>query len=531
MTGQQLKASILQLAIQGKLVPQNPDDEPASILLDRIRKEKEKLIRENKLKRDKNPSVIFRGSDGLFYEKKGNSKPVCIQDEIPFEIPASWEWSRIHSLGEIVRGNGIKRNEVASEGYPCVRYGEIYTAYQMSFISTVSFIFKSIFDKSKHFSHGDILMTLTGENKPDIAKAIAYLGFEEGAVGGDLACWTYHGMEALFLSYLLASPYVISRKVELATGDIIVHISVEKLGSILIPVPPLIEQKRIVDKLKEILPMVEDYSTVEKQLADYNFSFPEQLKKSLLQYAMQGKLVPQNPDDEPASVLLERIRNEKKKLVKAGVIKKVKHESEIYKRDNSYYEKIDGKERCIDGEIPFDIPDSWEWGRLGTISESIQYGYNAPAREKGRIRMVRISDIQSGRVLWDTVPFCDIDEDSISDYILKPKDILFARTGGTVGKSFLFREVNVESIYAGYLIRVRYSNHLNPQYIYGFMDSPLYWQQLKNKTTATAQPNCNGQSLANMLIPLPPVNEQKRIVSKIEDVMPYLDDEKRLCTD
>ena len=158
-------------------------------------------------------------TDNSPYEKIGKNDPVCIADEIPFDIPDSWVWVRIKSLGAIIRGR-IKRNETVESGYPCVRYGEIYTTYNTSFTSTVSFIPEEINEKCRHFSYGDILMTLTGENKPDIAKAVAYLGTDSVAAGGDLTYWTAHGMNPLYLSYLLASPYVINRKVELAAGNI-----------------------------------------------------------------------------------------------------------------------------------------------------------------------------------------------------------------------------------------------------------------------------------------------------------------------
>ena len=247
----------------------------------------------------------------------------------------------------------------------------------------------------------------------------------------------------------------------------------------------------------------------------------KQLKNSILQWAIQGKLVPQDPNDEPASMLLERIRVEKEKLIKEKKIKKDKNESIIYRgEDNSYYEKFiaTGEVKCIDEEIPFEIPQGWEWERWGNISQSIQYGYNAPALEKGVIRMVRISDIQDNKVVWDTVPFCMIEEQDIETYLLEENDILFARTGGTVGKSFLVEEVPLESIYAGYLIRTRYSSLLCPHYMKAFMESQLYWEQLKNGTIATAQPNCNGKTLAKMLLPIPPINEQKRIIEKLHRI-------------
>ena len=288
------------------------------------------------------------------YEKIGDEVR-SLADEVPFDIPDSWEWVRIRSLGEIVRGSGIKRNETVQQGLPCVRYGELYTTYQTSFTSAVSFIAPDLYEKCKHFSYGDVLMTLTGENKPDIAKAVAYLGTEPIAASGDLAFWTQHGMNPLFLSYIMASPYIIARKVALATGDIIVHISGDKLGTILLPVPPLAEQERIVACIQEAELVIENYAIKATALQKLQDSFPEALKKSILQEAVQGKLVPQDPSDEPAEALLERIRVEKQRLIKEGKIKKDKHESVIFRRDNSHYEKLDGMERCIDDELPFPL--------------------------------------------------------------------------------------------------------------------------------------------------------------------------------
>ena len=251
----------------------------------------------------------------------------------------------------------------------------------------------------------------------------------------------------------------------------------------------------------------------------------KQLKNSILQWAIQGKLVPQDPNDEPASVLLDRIRQEKARLVKEKKIKKDKNESIIYRgEDNSYYEKFlaTGEVKCIDDEIPFEVPQGWEWERWGNISQSIQYGYNAPALEKGIIKMVRISDIQNNKVLWEKVPYCIIEEKDIETYLLEVNDILFARTGGTVGKSFLVEEVPEPAIYAGYLIRTRYSQELCPQYLKSFMESQLYWEQLKSGTIATAQPNCNGKTLGRMLLPIPPKAEQIRLVQKLASLLPVL---------
>ena len=233
---------------------------------------------------------------------------------------------------------------------------------------------------------------------------------------------------------------------------------------------------------------------------------PQELKNSILQLAIQGKLVEQRPEEGTAEELYQQIQREKAALVKAGKIKKEKPLPEI-----------------TEEEVPFEIPEGWKWVRWGDLSQSIQYGYNAPAQQTGRIKMVRISDIQEGKVIWRSVPYCDISEDEIAEYLLQKNDILFARTGGTVGKSFLVKTVPEESIYAGYLIRTRYSNLLCPEYMKSFMESQLYWNQLKSGTIATAQPNCNGKTLSKMILPLPPLAEQKRIVAKIEELLPYID--------
>ena len=233
---------------------------------------------------------------------------------------------------------------------------------------------------------------------------------------------------------------------------------------------------------------------------------PQELKNSILQLAVQGKLVEQRAEEGTAEELYKKIQAEKQKLTAEKKIKKEKPLPEITAE-----------------EIPFDIPESWKWVRWGELSESIQYGYNAPAKDIGVLKMVRISDIQDGKVMWENVPFCEIDDDEIETYLLEKNDILFARTGGTVGKSFLVKDVPERAIYAGYLIRTRYSKLLCPEYLKYFMKSELYWKQLKNGTIATAQPNCNGKTLSKMILPLPPVEEQKRIVAKIEELLPQID--------
>lgn len=229
------------------------------------------------------------------------------------------------------------------------------------------------------------------------------------------------------------------------------------------------------------------------------------IRDKVLDLALCGNLSEQRVSDGTADDLYEKVQKEKDVLVKEGKISKNK--------------VIHIKEE----ERPFEIPDNWKWIRWGDLSESIQYGYNAPAKPEGRIKMVRISDIQDNKVLWDTVPYCDIEEESIEAYLLHENDILFARTGGTVGKSYIVSDIPEEAVFAGYLIRTSYSSNLNSKYMKYFMESKLYWKQLQSGTIATAQPNCNGKTLSKMMVPLPPFAEQIRIVEKIDSIFSVLD--------
>ena len=319
---------------------------------------------------------------------------------------------------------------------------------------------------------------------------------------------------APYVKLIFATEYYREHIRHLSGGTNINNIKADYINAFLISLPPYAEQIRIAERINSLF---EQIDIIEQNQADIDTLYDE-FRKRTLTLAIQGKLIPQNPNDEPASVLLERIRAEKKaKLGKKYV------DSYIYKSDdNCYYEHIAGRAQDEQVEVPFDIPDNWAWVRWGNLSFSIQYGYNAPAKESGRIKMVRISDIHNNEVDWEHVPFCDINETDIKTYLLKENDILFARTGGTVGKSYLVTCVPEEAIYAGYLIRTQYSAQLSAQYLKFFMESSLYWMQLKDGTIATAQPNCNGQTLSKMILPLPPLAEQKRIVAKINEMFAIL---------
>ena len=247
------------------------------------------------------------------------------------------------------------------------------------------------------------------------------------------------------------------------------------------------------------------------------------LRQKILDLAIRGKLVPQDPNDEPAEVLLERIREQKQQMLKEGKLKKkdIKNDTIIFKgEDNLHYEKFqDGTVKCIEDEIPFEVPEGWEWTRLGNLSSLIQYGLSNSAETQGTHRLLRITDIQDGKVNWKDVPFTTVE--NAENYLLRKDDIVFARTGATVGKSFLVTELPFESVYASYLIRIRLFDCISPIYLYQFFNSYCYWEQITDKSVGVGQPNCNGTSLKELFIPLPPLHEQKRIVPAANALLKY----------
>lgn len=466
-------------------------------------------------------------SDNIPYEKVGDAVTPL---EVPFEIPESWEWVRIRSLGEIIRGSGIKRTETTPTGMPCVRYGELYTTYQTSFTETVSFIPESLYDTCKRFSYGDILMTLTGENKPDIAKAVAYMGNKPVAAGGDLAFWTRHSMNPLFLSYLMTSPHVINRKVALATGDIIVHISGDKLGSILIPIPPLKEQDRIVEQILKTETAIKEYSVREAELQSLQEAFPDFLKKSILQQAVQGKLVPQDPADEPATVLLERIRAEKQRLVREGKIKEDKHEPIIFRRDNSHYELVDGVERCIDEELPFEIPESWYWTRLMDVCEYIQRGKSPKYSTIKKYPVIAQKCNQWSGFSIEKAQF--IDPDSLASYgperILQENDLMWNSTGlGTLGRMAIYKATANPyglAVADSHVTVIRpFKQFVLPEYLYFYFSNPTVQNMIEEQADGTTkQKELATATIKAYWTPIPPLNEQYRIVAKIKELLPLI---------
>ena len=513
MTAQQLKNSILQMAVQGKLVPQDPNDEPASVLLERIRAEKERLIKEKKIKREKNPSVIFKGADNTPYEKIGDEVR-SLADEVPFDIPDSWEWVRLGNIGDWGAGATPSRTnpEYYGGNIPWLKTGDLTDSYIDAIPETITEL--ALEKTSVRLNPaGSVLIAMYGAT---IGK-LGILSIAATTNQACCACFPLGGLDNKYLFYFLMAqkPLFIKQ----GEGGAQPNISKEKIVSTLMPVPPLEEQRRIVVMLGQIFPIIDAYSKCKTELDLCNATFPERLKKSILQEAVQGKLVPQDPSDEPAEALLERIRTEKQRLIKEGKIKKDKHESVIFRRDNSHYEKLDGVERCIDNEIPFDIPDSWGWARLGNLTEMITSGSRDWAKyysTEGNLflRMgnlsrnsfdLRLNEIQRVR-LPETVEG--------TRTAVQAGDLLFSITGevgmlGLVPSGFETAYTNQHTAVIRFLPQMR--NKFLP---YFFLTD--YAKTCYKSNQHGIKNSFRLNSISDILVPIPPLYEQRRIVNQIE---------------
>ena len=512
MTAQQLKNSILLMAVQGKLVPQDPNDEPASVLLERIHAEKERLIKEKKIKREKNPSVIFKGADNTPYEKIGDEVR-SLADEVPFDIPDSWEWVR---LGNISSYAETKQKVNATSADPSI-WGldleDIEKGGRLLEYKTVGER-KAVGDKTI-FTKGDILYS---KLRPYLLKIL--VAPDDGICTPEIVPFrVYGGIDPSYIVNYLKSPYVDNLINSITYGVKMPRVGTETMTSLLVPIPPLEEQRRIVEKIDEVASAVSAYDVAYQKSEALNSTFPEALKKSILQEAVQGKLVPQDPSDEPAEALLEHIRAEKQRLVKEGEIKKDKHESVIFRRDNSHYEKLDGIERCIDDEIPFEIPDSWAWTSVGEVCTNIQYGSSQKSSPTGKIAVLRMGNLQNGRIVLDKLVYTS-DSKEIEKYPLEYNDLLFNRTNSKelVGKVAIYKS-EIPAIYAGYLVRL-HPILIDSDYLNYVMQSQYYWIYCQNvRSDAIGQSNINAEKLKRFVFPLPPLQEQKRIVNQISCAM------------
>ena len=520
MTAQQLKNSILQMAVQGKLVPQDPNDEPASVLLERIRAEKERLIKEKKIKREKNPSVIFKGADNTPYEKIGDEVR-SLADEVPFDIPDSWEWCRFSSLITLLSGTSYQKNDVCNSGIRILRGGNIQS-YKLILEDSDVFLPLEYRDEEKNIQPGDTILVASTGSKAVIGKpAFVDKEYPNTQIGAFLRiARPIDPIIADYIALIFETEYYREHIRHSVQGTNINNIKAEYIENLLIPLPSHEEQVRVLAKLSGLEPALVQYDNVENTLQSLNASFPETLKKSILQEAVQGKLVPQDPSDEPAEALLERIRAEKQRLIKEGKIKKDKHESVIFRRDNSHYEKLGGVERCIDDELPFEIPDSWEWVRLGNIGN---WGSGAtpsrthPEYYDGSIPWLKTGDLTDSYITDIPEGISQLALEKTSVRLNESGSVLMAMYGATIGK-------------LGILTYPATTNQAccacKP--IYGVETLFLFYFLMSQRTAfikrgeGGAQPNISKEKIVTTLMPLPPLAEQHRIVQRIEKLLPLV---------
>jgi len=488
MTAQELKNSILQHAVQGKLVPQNPTDEPASVLLERIKSEKAQLIKDKKIKAEK-------------------PLPPITDEEIPFEIPESWVWVRLGEIVQLINGDRGKnypsKDKLTHTGIPFISAINLNDGL----VSTVNLLHMSLEQYEKIGSGklimNDLLFCLRGS----IGKnAINQLG--EGAIASSLVIWRRYCDDVLYLKFLYhyANSYLIKSEIKkYDNGTAQPNLSASNLNVFLFPLPPLAEQQRIVDKVEELMPLVEEYDKAEKELTALNAKFPEQIKKSVLQYAIQGKLVAQSKADEPASELLKRIKAEKQQLLKEKKIKAEKPLAPI-----------------TEEEIPFEIPESWVWVRLGEIltvhgGKRIPKGFDWTDNPTKHI-YIRVTDMKNHTILSDKLKYIS-DEvyEQIKRYVIN-KDDLYLTIAGTIGSVG-----SVPPMFDGMNLTenaVKLSNiQVNNKFLLKVIASEFVQNQFVDKTNKVAQPKLAIERILTTIIPLPPLAEQQRIVEKVEEVL------------
>ena len=505
MTAQQLKNSILLMAVQGKLVPQDPNDEPASVLLERIHAEKERLIKEKKIKREKNPSVIFKGADNTPYEKIGDEVR-SLADEVPFDIPDSWEWVRLGNISSYAETKQKVNATSADSSIWGLDLEDIEKGGRLLEYKTVGER-KAVGDKTV-FTKGDILYS---KLRPYLLKIL--VAPDDGICTPEIVPFrVYGGIDPSYIVNYLKSPYVDNLINSITYGVKMPRVGTETMTSLLVPIPPLEEQRRIVEKIDEVASAVSAYDVAYQKNEALNSTFPEALKKSILQEAVQGKLVPQDPSDEPAEALLEHIRAEKQRLVKEGEIKKDKHESVIFRRDNSHYEKVDGIERCIDDEIPFDLPESWEWVRFFSVAdiatnlvrpeEYADYMHIAPDNiEKATGTLFECHTVQQDKVVSP-------------NHLFYKGQIIYSKIRPLLRKAVIapFDGLCSADMYP-------LNTAINRKYLLRYMLSDAFNLQVATAMSSRVKmPKINQDELSKILIPIPPMQEQERIVSRIEEL-------------
>ena len=526
MNGKQLKNSILQWAIQGKLVPQDPNDEPASVLLDKIRQEKERLIKEKKIKRDKNASIIYRGEDNSYYEKILATEEVkCIDEEIPFEIPNGWEWCRVSSLF-LINPKVVAEDNTSAAFIPMeaisAGYGSEFRYYEKKW-GEIKSGYTAFADNDIAFAK----ITPCFQNR----KSVIFEGLPNGIGAGttELKILRTYGetINRWFVLYFLESPYFIDEATFKGTANQ-QRIIVGYLENKLFPLPPLAEQERIVGKIGLVMPIIDKYSKSQELLDKMNVELNECLKKSVLQEAIQGRLVPQIAEEGTAQELLEQIKAEKQKLVKEGKLKKSVLDSSVIFRgdDNKYWEKSEDGAVCIDEEIPFEIPSNWAWVRLDDICSFIHRGKSPKYSPIKKYPVVAQKCNQWDGFSIEKAKF--IDPQSISlyndEHFLQNRDLMWNSTGlGTLGRMAIYYTILNPyelAIADSHVTVIRpYKTHIVSEYLYYYFASNTVQSVIEDKSDgSTKQKELATKTVKAYLVPIPPFAEQQRIVQKIKSV-------------
>ena len=515
MTADQLRKSILQQAIQGKLVPQDPNDEPASVLLERIREEKARLVEEKKIKKEKNPSIIFRGEDNSYYEKFPLSGEVkCIDEEIPFEIPNGWVWARISNIFQINPKN-ICSDELEVAFIPMEKlsagYGSNYSYEKVKW--------RKIKKSFTHFANGDIAfakITPCFQNRKSAVFEKLPNGVGAGTTELKILRTFAETINRYYLLYFLKSPYFVEEAIFKGTANQQRIIS-GYLENKLFPLPPLEEQQRIVEKIKELIPHIEYYSKAQTELDVLNKNIKEELKKSVLQYAIEGKLVPQDEAEDTAEELLLQIQAEKLKLYEEGKLKKkdLEHSTIFKGEDNKYYEKIGKNVTCIDEEIPFEIPNGWVWARGTTLflpmestkpqEENFTYiDLDAVNNKK--------NNIDNPKILKST------NAPSRASRKLHTNDVLYSMVRPYLRNIALVDKKFSNAIASTGFYVITPSIALNPHFLFRLMLSSYVTDGLNLFMKGENSPSINNSHIEDFLYPLPPLAEQQRIVESIEAI-------------
>ena len=501
MNGKQLKNSILQWAIQGKLVPQDPNDEPASVLLEKIRAEKARLIKEGKIKKDKKESIIYRGEDNSYYEKFADGKVVCIDDEIPFEIPLTWSWSRLSNIVQINPKNYVDDDKEAA----FIPMEKIEATYLSSYTYTVR-KWREIKYGYTHFADGDVAfakITPCFQNRKSMILNNLPNGIGAGTTELKVLRTYRNTLSVEYLLFFLESPYFVEEAVFKGTANQQRIIS-GYLENKLFPLPPLNEQRSIAEKIKKSIVAVEQYGKVQDKLEDLNNNLNTLLKKSVLQEAIQGKLVPQDPNDEPASVLLQRIKEEKQRLVKEGKLKKKDIvDSVIYKGDdNKYYEQVDGIATPIESNYIF--PSTWEVVKLSHICRLID-----GEKKEGQYICLDAKYLRGK----STGTYLDKGK-----FVAKGNNIILV-DGENSGEVFT---VPHDGYMGSTFKQLWISNCMYLSYVLYFI--LFYKDLLRNSKKGAAIPHLNKDTFYSLVVGIPPYQEQKRIANRIEEIINKIKD-------